>query len=257
MRRRYFEQEDEILVDKVSQQGRAANPPREKHIKAPKELKIPLRARKKAKLRDALLSTSFRLFRQKGYAQTTLEEISEKCDVTVQTLLRYFGSKEDLLFANQEILSDRFRQGLAIAIENKAVLDYWAGFLHQFANRLVVDQEVRQAYSIIASAPSLVGRLFAIARQYELLLEQALSEEIGLNAGEDLHSTLLAHLIAIGPLEPAMRALSQSDPLAASMICDQIVQYARDNFKRPPQTARKNTSTGKRSQRSASRALAL
>src|SRR5580698_4383380 len=86
---------------------------------------LPLRDRKKAKLRQALSDASLRLFLHKGYSATTLEEISAECDVTVQTLLRYFGSKEDLLFARQaEIIADCER-GLIQAASNKTVIDYW------------------------------------------------------------------------------------------------------------------------------------
>ncbi len=201
-------------------------------MNAPNEEKIPLRARKKAKMRDALLATSFRLFREKGYAQTTLEEISEQCDITVQTLLRYFGSKEDLLFASQEMLAQRFQQGLPNAIRTRNVLDYWARFLHENAIRLLDNRQVRETYSIIAEAPSLLARLYAIARQYELMLEQALSEEAGLEVGEDLHSTLLAHLVTVAALAPTLRALSEGNPRRAQMICDEVVQYARHNFRR-------------------------
>jgi len=223
---------------------------------AQKESKVPLRERKKAKLRSALVSTSFRLFRQKGYVQTTLEEIAEKCDVTVQTLLRYFGSKEDLLFANQALVHERFEEGLQIAIREKAVLGYWARFLHENATRLLDHREVREAYSIIASAPSLVSRLFAIAQQYQALLEQALSAEAGYKAGEDLHSRLLAHLVTVGPMEPAMRALSRGNPKAALRLCDQVVQYAHDNFKRPAARTEKNADKGKRALRTRSKSSA-
>ena len=87
--------------------------------------KLPLRERKKAKVRESLIRTSFRLFSTKGYAETTLEEIADDCDVTVQTLLRYFGSKDDLLFANHPRIVQRFGQGIAEAAKRarRRVLD--------------------------------------------------------------------------------------------------------------------------------------
>ncbi len=222
-------------------------------MKTPRESKLPLRERKKVKLRSALISTSFRLFREKGYAQTTLEEIAERCDVTVQTLLRYFGSKEDLLFANQAIIRERFEEGLQAAIREKTVLDYWNKFLHENAIKLLDNREVRESYSIIAAAPSLVSRLFSIAQMYRTLLEHALSAEAGYKAGEDLHSTLLAHLVAVGPMEPAMRALSRGNPKDALKLCDQVVQYARNNFRRPPAKSAKKAERYKRGRRTSSR----
>src|ERR1700722_15498624 len=98
--------------------------------------KIPLRARKKAKVREALVSASFRLFTQKGYTETTLEEICEQCDVTVQTLLRYFGSKDDLLFAKHQTILEKVGNGLVQAARTKSSVGYWVKFLH--SNALLV-----------------------------------------------------------------------------------------------------------------------
>src|SRR3984957_17830986 len=117
--------------------------------------KIPLRARKKAKVREALVSASFRLFTQKGYTETTLEEICKQCDLTVQTLLRYFGSKDDLLFAKHQTILEKVNNGLVRAAKKKASVGYWLKFLHSNALLVRDDKEVGQTYKIIIGAPSL------------------------------------------------------------------------------------------------------
>lgn len=56
-----------------------------------------LRERKKAKTKAAIQSHAVRLFREQGYAATTVEQIAEAAEVSPSTVFRYFPTKEDLV----------------------------------------------------------------------------------------------------------------------------------------------------------------
>ncbi len=56
-----------------------------------------LRERKKAKTREAILREAFRLFRERGYSATTVEQIAEAAEISPATFFRYFPAKEDLI----------------------------------------------------------------------------------------------------------------------------------------------------------------
>jgi len=58
---------------------------------------VGLRERKKARTRAALREHGLRLFREQGYAETTIEQIAEAADVSPSTFFRYFPTKEDLV----------------------------------------------------------------------------------------------------------------------------------------------------------------
>lgn len=57
------------------------------------------RATSKAMTRERLLTEAQRLFRERGYAATSLEQIAEAADVTKGAIYGHFSSKEDLLLS--------------------------------------------------------------------------------------------------------------------------------------------------------------
>lgn len=58
---------------------------------------IGLRERKKAKTRSAIQRHALRLFREQGYAATTVDQIAEAAEVSPSTFFRYFPAKEDVV----------------------------------------------------------------------------------------------------------------------------------------------------------------
>lgn len=55
------------------------------------------RERRKTETRDALRTAAHRLFAEKGFANTTIDDITAAADVSRRTFFRYYSSKDDLL----------------------------------------------------------------------------------------------------------------------------------------------------------------
>lgn len=59
-----------------------------------------LRERKKLRTRETIRREAFRLIDQKGWPNTTVEQIAEAAEVSPSTFFRYFPSKESVLMAD-------------------------------------------------------------------------------------------------------------------------------------------------------------
>ncbi|GGN68454.1 TetR family transcriptional regulator [Actinoplanes lobatus] len=59
-----------------------------------------LRERKKAKTRAAIRDHALRLFEERGYAATTVDQIADAAEVSPSTFFRYFPTKEDVILVD-------------------------------------------------------------------------------------------------------------------------------------------------------------
>jgi TetR/AcrR family transcriptional regulator, fatty acid metabolism regulator protein len=56
--------------------------------------------------KDRIMDAALRIFAEKGFQNTTITEISKEAGVSEATIYEYFGTKEDLLFAIPEKISN-------------------------------------------------------------------------------------------------------------------------------------------------------
>ena len=114
-----------------------------------------LRDRKKARTRAELRQHALRLFAERGYDATTVDDIADAAVVSRSTFFRYFGSKEDVVLADDD--DERFRDAFAAQPPGTALLDALTGALRAAVSDLdeaeLEREETRMA--LIRSVPAL------------------------------------------------------------------------------------------------------
>ena len=143
-----------------------------------------LRARKKARTRDAIADAAISLFLAHGFDQVSVNDIAAAAEVSKPTLFRYFATKEDLVlhrFADHNgeaarVVSDR-QPGVspmaALHHHFRAGLDR-----HEPVTGLNDHPEVVAFHRLVFTTPSLAGRLTRYMLEDEVALADALGPGI-------------------------------------------------------------------------------
>lgn len=189
-----------------------------------------LRQRKKEQTRDALATAAVRLIGKRGFDGVTVEEIALAADVSPRTFFRYFGSKEDVLFAD----GDRNRSALLEAIDAQSAD---LGALDALERALVGRSEdyeshraqLRARRRIVLSTPSLHTRTVEREQRWEQDLVESLRAA---GRADDLGDLDLRLLVAatMAALRVAVDTWLESDGSAIRELFELAFSRLRAGF---------------------------
>lgn len=96
-----------------------------------------LRERKKTQTKNAIQQQALRLFRERGFAETTMEQVAEAAAVAPSTVFRYFPTKESLAVLDEyHSMADRFTDVFAAQPADLSMLDAMRRTLRQLFEEL-------------------------------------------------------------------------------------------------------------------------
>jgi AcrR family transcriptional regulator len=159
-----------------------------------------LRERKKQKARLELATVALRLFREKGFEATTVEEIAAAADYSPSTFFRHFGSKEDVVFLNIRQDLEEFRRALNDPPPGVSLWEHIRQRIYLTIDRFSESGPEFEATSIAIwfTDPALWAPFQRFCADWEQVIAQAWSAAHGTGADEEheTDSDLDAQLIA-------------------------------------------------------------
>ncbi|MBA2675136.1 TetR/AcrR family transcriptional regulator [Ramlibacter sp.] len=200
------------------------SPPRRKAAPASPWTKPGARALQRESKRQAVLQTAAKLFNERGYHATSLDDIAERLHVTKPTLYYYVKSKDDILLECVRTALEMMRGEIdAVRAAGGRALDQLVACMRSYAN--VVTQEFGKCVIRIGEDPLPAPRRKELRRlkagidgQFRHLLAQGIAEGSIAPCDPKLAAFLLA-----GALSWVGRWYREDGEFTPEQIADQAV----------------------------------
>jgi AcrR family transcriptional regulator len=108
-------------------------------------------AERRAETHRLVLQAASRLFGEKGYANTSLDDVASACSLTTRPVYHYFGNKKALFGAVHDAMEARIIASMSPSASGGGIVDSWQAFLD-----LCDDPGFRQV--VLIDGPNILGR---------------------------------------------------------------------------------------------------
>ena len=185
----------------------------------------------KPPMRDALVAAAFRLFLERGYEQTTVDDIVALAGVGRRSFFRYFPSKEDVVFPDHErCLADMTAFLAASNVEDEPVqrvCDAARLVLRMYAENPTFSV---QRYRLTKQVPGLRAYELSVVWRYERALAEYLRGRFAGRRDGTLQADVIA-AAAVAAHNNALRSWLRSEGRAdPSATVDHALGYVQDAF---------------------------
>src|ERR1700735_3743043 len=196
--------------------------------------------RRKRRTREAIQKAALELFAERGYRETTINDIAERAEVAPRTVTVHFPAKEELLLDAEPFtlgsLSERLSARRPHASALEALRDWMAATMTEVetsASELDGRFWQRRALRahIINNEPELRGRSRASYYPFERALAEAIGEDLGQTG-----NSLIPRITALSAVA-GLREFYESDeaqvlaapPSAAELIklVDEVIRFVQ------------------------------
>jgi AcrR family transcriptional regulator len=203
---------------------------------------LALRARKQQRARQQAIEAASRIFRQRGYDETSLEDIANEAEMSVSSLLRYFGGKERLALAHHIDHLESFRRHLGD--DSRPVLERWRDFIVDQASSLRSYNSYNEERQLIVSVPGLLRLLSRIQLDQQDELAAGFAREAGLDPEDDLYGRLLAALLVAGNEAVYLQWLRSGGRRDLAAMCLSVVDFVATRLGSRDEVPRLSPSAG-------------
>lgn len=143
--------------------------------------------------RTRLADAAFALFDERGYEQTTVDDIAERAGVGRTTFFRHYRSKEDVIFPDHDRMLEQIKNRLATSSHATALAAVSDAVRLVLLHYLDEGDLARRRYRITSKVAALRDREIASVARYQRLFREFIANWMG-NATES--ASLRAELMA-------------------------------------------------------------
>lgn len=160
---------------------------------APSDRALPLRERKRRRMRRALAETALRRFLDQGFEATTLDDLLDEVEVSKRTFYAHYSSKEDVALAAELELWEVYAAGVAAAEIHGPVLTALRDVLGAVLRELG-DEWTRRFLAtrgLIARTPALRNHSALLSILTQERIVEVLETTLGVDSRTDVRLRLL------------------------------------------------------------------
>jgi AcrR family transcriptional regulator len=152
-----------------------------------------LRERHRRRTAAQLEQVALRLFVERGFDATTVDDIAAAAEVSRRTFFRYYASKEDVLLADHPKNLAALREALAARPPAEPILTALREALMTLSGPYEQDRErVLRRAKLMRTTPSLQARSLMLQREWEQAVCEMVAEHLGVDAQGDLRPAVVA-----------------------------------------------------------------
>lgn len=133
----------------------------------------------RASARDRLAQAAFALFDERGYEQTTVDDITERAGLGRTTFFRYYRSKDDVIFPDHDLMLRQVRDRLSSSSRATALAAVSDAIRLVLRHYIDEGDVARRRYALTSTVPALRDREIATVARYQRVLREFIAQWLG------------------------------------------------------------------------------
>jgi len=126
----------------------------------------------KPSARERLAEAAFALFDERGYEQTTVDDITERAGLGRTTFFRHYRSKEDVIFPDHDRLLEQITDRLRTSSHGTALVAVSDAVRLVLLHYIDEGDLARRRYALTSKVPALRDREIASVARYQRLFRE-------------------------------------------------------------------------------------
>jgi len=130
----------------------------------------------KPSARERLAQAAFDLFDERGYEQTTVDDITDRAGLGRTTFFRHYRTKEDVIFPDHDRMLEQIRERLRTSSHRTALAAVSDAVRLVLLHYLDEGDLARRRYALTSTVPALRDREIASVARYQRLFREFIAD---------------------------------------------------------------------------------